>query len=139
MNSSLNRRDFLKVGGSALALASLTPTSLVAEDAAPAKKRGLKKGLMFATVNSKASVMDKFKMLKDAGFDGVEPNSGMDHDEILKARDASGLKIASVCDSVHWVKTLSDPNPGTHKVGLEGLIIALEDAKLYGASSVLLV
>ncbi|EEF56985.1 sugar phosphate isomerase/epimerase family protein [Pedosphaera parvula] len=139
MNSSFNRRDFLKLGGSALALASLTPASLVAEETAPARKRVLKKGLMFATVSGTASVMDKFKMIKDAGFDGVEPNSGMDRDEVLKARDATGLEIASVCDSVHWAKTLTDANPSVRAVGVEGLKTALQDAQKYGASSVLLV
>jgi L-ribulose-5-phosphate 3-epimerase len=138
MNPSLNRREFLKLSGTALAATSLSSTSLFAEDK-PARKRDIKKAIMFATVPGTGSLMDKFKMIKDAGFDGVEPNSALDRNEVLKARDASGLSIASVCDSVHWVKTLSDPNPAARKVGLEGLITALEDAKAYGASSVLLV
>jgi hexulose-6-phosphate isomerase len=130
----------MKLSGSVLAVASLTPTSLVAEDAAPAKKRELKKGFMMGTItNDKRSVLEKFKIIKDAGFDGVEPNSAMDRDEVLKARDATGLQIASVCDSVHWAKTLTDPNPSVRAVGVEGLKTALQDAQKYGASSVLLV
>ncbi|MDB6121531.1 MAG: Xylose isomerase domain protein barrel [Pedosphaera sp.] len=142
MNSSLNRRDFIKLGGGALAAGALMPGSLFAKEKGEGEGEGkleIKKAIMFATVPGGGSLMDKFKMIRDAGFDGVEPNSGLDRDEILKARDASGLKIASVCDSVHWVKPLSDPNPETRKVGLEGLKTALEDAAMYGASSVLLV
>jgi hexulose-6-phosphate isomerase len=83
--------------------------------------------------------MDKFKMIRDAGFDGVEPLGSMDRDEVLKARDATGLQIPSVCDAVHWLKPLSDPNPTARAVGLEGLKTALQDSKTYGGSSVLLV
>jgi L-ribulose-5-phosphate 3-epimerase len=137
MNPSLNRRDFLKTSGSALALAAMMPASVIAEDTG--KKRNLKKAIMYGTVGGNHSVLEKFKMIKDAGFDGVEPNGSMDRDEVMKAFEATGLKAASVCDSVHWAKPLSDPNPSVRAVGLEGLKTALQDAKTYGASSVLLV
>jgi hexulose-6-phosphate isomerase len=78
-------------------------------------------------------------MIKEAGFAGVEPNSHMDQREVLQARDATGLQIPSVCNSVHWNKPLSDPDPEVRKAGLEALKTALRDAKAYGASSVLLV
>ena len=94
---------------------------------------------MYATVPGDKSVMDKFKMIRDAGFDGVEPMGGMDRDEVLKARDATGLQVCSVCDSVHWEKTLTDPNPDARAIGLAGLKTALEDCHTYGGSSVLLV
>lgn len=142
MNHQFNRRDFLKTTSGLLATATLGATSLLAQDAATSaspKKRALKKAIMFATVPGKASVADKFKMIRDAGFDGVEAMSAMDNDEVLKARDAAGLSIPSVCDSVHWAKTLSDPNPSARAVGLEGLQTALKDCKAYGGSSVLLV
>lgn len=138
---NLKRRDFLKWGGSALALAALKPSGLMADDAAsaPPKKRDIKNAIMLATVPGKMPVMDKFKMIRDAGFDGVEAMGSMDRDEVLKARDAAGLFIPSVCDSVHWFKPLSDPNPDARAVGLEGLETTLQDCKTYGGSSVLLV
>src|SRR5258708_36521951 len=94
---------------------------------------------MYGTLRGNLPVLEKFKLIKAAGFDGVEMMSGMDHDEVLKARDATGLLIPSVCDSVHWVKPLSDPNPTAREGGLEGLKTALRDCKAYGGSSVLLV
>jgi L-ribulose-5-phosphate 3-epimerase len=141
MNSTLKRRDFLKLGGSALAVAALQPGGLMAEGipTTPARKRDIKNAIMFATVPGKMSVMDKFKMIRDAGFEGVEPMGSMDRDEVLKARDAAGLFIPSVCDAVHWAKPLSDPNPAARAVGVEGLKTALQDCKTYGGSSVLLV
>ncbi len=138
-----NRREFLKLGGGVLAAAALRPAVLVAQEtntpSMPMKTRELKRGIMLATVPGKMSVQDKFKMIRDAGFDGVEAMSGMDHDEVLRAREAAGLQIPSVCDSVQWVKPLSDANPTARAVGLEGLQTALRDGKIYGASSVLLV
>ena len=67
---------------------------------------------MWGCVPGQMSVMDKFKMIKEAGFDGIEIDSGMDRDEVLEARDATGLQIPSVVCSTHWQQPLSDPNPG---------------------------
>ncbi|HWF19435.1 MAG TPA: TIM barrel protein [Verrucomicrobiae bacterium] len=142
MNNPFTRRDFLKTSSAMLAATGFGGASLMAKDSsasAPAKKRDLKRGIMFGTVPGNLPVMDKFKMIRDAGFDGVEANGSMNNDEILKARDTAGLMIPSVCDAVHWAKTLSDPNPGAREIGLEGLKTALRDCKAYGGSSVLLV
>ncbi|MCX6954792.1 MAG: sugar phosphate isomerase/epimerase [Verrucomicrobia bacterium] len=145
----MNRRTFLR---STAALAALAPlaSGAVAQpasgtpSAAPAKsKRTNPKGFMYQMLNSetakKLSTLEKFQLLRNAGFDGVEPPSAMSQAEVLAARDATGLKIPSVCISTHWAKPLSDPNPTAREVGLEGLKQGLRDAKAYGASSVLLV
>jgi L-ribulose-5-phosphate 3-epimerase len=140
----MNRRDFLK---SSAALAALSPLTLHAADAAPAggtkSKRKNKKGFMFAMLNSetskKLSLRERFQLLKDAGFAGVEVAGSMDQKEVLAARDAVGLEIPSVISALHWAKPLSDPNPTARADGLESLRQALRDAQAYGASSVLLV
>jgi L-ribulose-5-phosphate 3-epimerase len=84
---------------------------------------------------------EKFALLKRLGFDGVEPESpsALSRDEILAAKAASGLEIPGVVDSVHWEKTLGDPDPKVRSAGIDGLLTALDDAKAFGASSVLLV
>ncbi|MSU21206.1 MAG: sugar phosphate isomerase/epimerase [Pedosphaera sp.] len=141
MNNNLNRRDFLKVSSGAAALAALNPVASMAaeKELLQGKKRSLKKGIMFATVGVKGSVLEKFKAVKEAGFNGVEPMGGMDQESVLKARDETGLQLPSVCCHTHWAKPLSDPNPTAREVGLEGLKTSLRDAKRYGATSVLLV
>jgi L-ribulose-5-phosphate 3-epimerase len=106
---------------------------------APARKRQIKKGMMYGSVPGSMPVLEKFKLIRQAGFEGVEVNSGMNQEEVLQARDATGLVIASVVDSVHWQESLADPNPAVRQAGLEGLTAALHDCKAYGASSVLLV
>jgi L-ribulose-5-phosphate 3-epimerase len=135
MNATLSRRNFLGRTSSALALTM----AFGASSQEPKKKRALKKAIMFPTLGIKGTVLEKFKALKAAGFDGVEPMSHMDQDEVMKAFDETGLKAASVCCATHWSKPLSDPNPAAREVGLEGLRQALRDAKRYGATSVLLV
>jgi hexulose-6-phosphate isomerase len=139
---SIRRREFLKNGAGALALAALTPAVLAEDDqatAVPAPKRSIKKGIMWGTVGVKGSVLEKMKAIKEAGFEGTEMVSHMDQDEVLRARDETGLMIPSVCGRDHWSKPLSSPDPKVRAEGLEGLKQTLRDAKRYGASSVLLV
>ena len=132
------RREFIQAGASLLALASVSP-SLVAAESAPANKRALKKAIMWGTVGVKGSVLDQMKAVKAAGFDGAEMNSHMDQAEVLKARDAAGLEITSVCGVHHWKQTLSHPDPKVREEGLTALKQTLRDAKAYGAGSILLV
>jgi hexulose-6-phosphate isomerase len=138
----MRRREFLKTSAGVLALAALTPGALPAQNTKPeaaAPKRALKKGIMWGTVGVKGSIFEKMKAIKEAGFDGTEMMSHMDQDEVLRARDESGLAIPSVCGRDHWAKPLSHPDPKVREEGLEALKQTLRDAKRYGASSVLLV
>ena len=140
MKSNLNRREFIRAGSGTLAALALGPSHLGAADsvAAPTKRK-IRKAIMYGTVSLKGSVLEKFKALKEAGFDGVEPMSHMNQDEVVKALEETGLKAASVCCNTHWNKPVSDPDPAVREEGLNGLKQALRDAKRYGASSVLFV
>ncbi|HTD88677.1 MAG TPA: TIM barrel protein, partial [Candidatus Binatia bacterium] len=130
------RREFLKTTAAAVGLAA---TIALPELHAAEKKRPIRKALMLATLGIKGSTLEKFKALKAAGFDGVEPMSHMDQDEVMKALDETGLKAASVCCATHWAKPLSDPNPSAREEGSNGVKQALKDARRYGATSILLV
>lgn len=133
-------------------LAAFAPTTRVAaaDQKAPAAStasgkpaRKLKKALMFGTLRSETSrtlsLKDRFKLVREAGFAGVEVASAMSQAEVLAARDAVGLEIPSVVISTHWQKPLSHPSANEREVGLNGLKQGLRDAKAYGAKSVLLV
>src|SRR5689334_5366925 len=130
----MNRRSFLKVTASAATIAAVLPS---AWSAAP--RRNLRKAIMYSTIGVKGSVLDKFRAMKEAGFEGVEPMGGMNREEVLAAFKATGLQAASVCDHIHWEKPLSAPDEATRKIGLDGLLQSLQDAHAYGAGSVLLV
>ena len=131
------RREFVR---SSAALAAVAPLAAVA---AEKPKRKLRKGYMFGGLRPNAknggSLVERFKLLKEAGFDGVEVNSAMDQKEVLAARDAAGLQIPSVVIHNHWTHPITSPNPTARETGLEGLRQGLRDAKAYGASSVLFV
>lgn len=138
----MNRRSFLQHSASALAFTALGTVSLAADlskEGAVRSRRPLKRGIMWGTVGVKGSVLEKMKAVKAAGFDGAEMNSHMDQDEVLRARDETGLLIPSVCGVKHWDRPLSHPDPKVREEGLEALKQTLRDGKRYGASSVLLV
>lgn len=94
---------------------------------------------MHSTIGVKGSVLEKYRVMKEAGFEGVEPMGGMNRDEVLSALKETGLQAASVCCHTHWEKPLSAPDEATRKIGLDGFVQSLHDAQAYGASSVLLV
>ena len=134
MNTIHTRRDFLKRSSAAAIALAAGPGVFAAET-----KRPIKRAIMWATVGVKGSVLEKMKAIKAAGFDGTEMMSHMDADEVLRARDETGLEIPSVCGAHHWSKPLSDPDPKVRDEGLAALKQTLREAKRYGASSVLLV
>jgi hexulose-6-phosphate isomerase len=85
------------------------------------------------------SINDKCKAIKEAGFAGIEPNSHMDRKEVIDALKANGLFCASVCCSTHGNRPLSHPDAAIQQEGIEGAIVALEDAHAYGSDAILLV
>lgn len=136
----LLRRQFLKTG---LVLASVTawsPRLSAAASGSPTRRRELKKGYMLNAFPGAAGtpLLRQFEMLKAAGFDGVEPRSHLNQDEVLKARDATGLEIPSVTCGTHS-RMLAQPAPSAQQAGIDGIQQALRDAKRYGASSILVV
>lgn len=138
MNHALPRREFLTLTAAASAALALAPGRLAAAPA-PAAKRAYKKAIMWGTVGVKGSVLEKMQQVKAAGFEGVEPNSHMNQDEVVEALEKTGLKAASVCCGTHWQLTLSHGSEDVREKGLEGLKQSIRDARRYGAGSVLLV
>src|SRR5438128_11994421 len=129
----MNRRSFIKITAAGAATTAFLPS------ASAESKRDLRKAIMYSTIGVKGLVLEKFRVMKEAGFEGVEPMGAMNRDEVLAAFKETGLQAASVCDHIHWVKTLSAPDEATRKLGLDGLVLSLQDAHAYGAGSVLLV
>jgi hexulose-6-phosphate isomerase len=130
----LNRRSFLQTAVAAAAFAASGPAVYSA-----ATKRNLRKAIMYSTIGVKGSVLEKFRAMKEAGMEGVEPMGGMKREEVIAAFKETGLLAASVCCHTHWEKPLSSADEAVRKIGFDGLITSLQDAKAYGAGSVLLV
>jgi hexulose-6-phosphate isomerase len=135
MTTRIDRRAFLH--------STLATTAAIAAGAAPAAeaKPKLKKAVKYGMIRIKGSIQEKFELIKSLGFLGVEMDSpsNIDKDEAVKARDKTGIVIHGVIDSVHWKDTLSSPDEKVRAKGLEALQTALQDAKVYGADTALLV
>jgi L-ribulose-5-phosphate 3-epimerase len=138
ITKGMNRRQFAK--NSIMASAAISVSSIPAFSSLIAPvTRSLKKGVMWGSIGVGKTILEKFQAAKLAGFEGVEPMSHLDRNEVLKARDATGLVISSVCDALHWKFLLSDPDTKVREEGVAALKVSLEDAKAYGADTVLLV
>ncbi|MDR0431247.1 MAG: sugar phosphate isomerase/epimerase [Tannerellaceae bacterium] len=113
---------------------ALPGTQMISENNTP-----LLKSIMWETAGSQGSVLDRCKAIKAAGFDGIEPSSHMDRNEVSDAMKVTGLKASSVCNSKHWDLLMSHPDVEVRRKGVEAMIVAMEDAKAYGTDAVLLV
>ena len=117
-----DRRTFLQ------ATATLGATAVISKPhqaAAGAFTGKIKKAVKYGMITEPLSVMDKLKMLRDLGFDGVEPGTSdavKHRDALLKASQATGV-------AVHGVVCASNPDIRT----------SVDVAKDLGAPSVLLV
>ncbi len=149
MKTAIDRRSFLKstattaTGLMAGALAGSAPASRAADSPAltiPAKAT-IFKTVKWGMINEPLSVLDKFKLLQDLGFDGAELDSpgGVNKDEALEASQKTGLPIHGVVDSTHWSVRLSDPKPETREKGLQDLLTAIRESHHCGGYAVLLV
>lgn len=101
----------------------------------------LKKGLGFGMIQEDLSLVDKFKLVKDLGFDGVELNTPTDLNklEVLAAKEKSGIEIPSVVNKDHWKMPLSDPNPEIRKQCIKSVAKSLYEVKEFGGDTVLVV
>ena len=101
----MKRRDFVKMAGAGLAGVSLAAGGMAplrVSARALSQQGRIKKAVKFGMVELDLTILEKFKLLKRLGFDGVEMDSpsDLDRDEVLGARDESGLPIHGVVDSV---------------------------------------
>jgi L-ribulose-5-phosphate 3-epimerase len=133
-----DRRTFLKAAGATLATSALASSPAMGQE--PRPKMKWKKAFMLGSV-SKGPVLPHFRLLKEAGFEGVEllsPNE-FDLTEVLKARDETGLVIHGISGSVHWSSPLSSPDPAVVDKGLAAIRKSIIDCRVYGGTTVLLV
>jgi hexulose-6-phosphate isomerase len=132
----LDRRQLLASSGAFAGLAALG--SLHARGATSAK---LKKAAMLGMVQGAGTLLEKFTLLRECGFDGVELDSpsGLKTEELLAARKATGIEVAGIVDSVHWNKPLSDPDEKVRAEGRAALEQAIADCAAWSGTSVLLV
>ncbi|MDP1660527.1 MAG: sugar phosphate isomerase/epimerase family protein [Phycisphaerales bacterium] len=157
----MHRRDFIAgVGFAALAGGGIGDRTLLAQRGSPAQPpqptptpsspaalptatRTLRKAVGIGMVNDPAAktTHDKFQLLRDCGFEGIEIDwpCATPLDEFAAAQEKTGLKIHGLVDSQHWKHTLNHGSETVRRKGLDALTDCLRTAKTLGASSILLV
>lgn len=141
----MNRKDFLKVSTGMVAASAIPLSSLANTNQSVFKtsenKIVLRKSLVYGMIDEDLSITDKFKLVKDLGFDGVELNSPNDFntEEILEAKEKSGIELPTVINKDHWSKPLTDPDPAVRAACIKSVATSLQDIKDYGGDTVLVV
>jgi L-ribulose-5-phosphate 3-epimerase len=149
-----SRREFLKASATGICAAglggsvgcSVFPTAGTLTSATGAGEAAsplpIKKGVLLEMVPAKLSYADRFKMVRDVGFEVVQaPTTPDEHsaEEIKKAADGAGVRIDSVMNMDHWKYPLSSSDPAVVEKSLAGMRTSLHNAKLWGSDAVLLV
>jgi hexulose-6-phosphate isomerase len=121
---------------------SVAAGSLAAVAPAPASRLPIRKAVEFSMTPKTMSILERFQVAKDAGFEAIECNTEPDAakaEEMLAASKKAGLPIHSVMNSEHWRSPLSSSDPAVVEKSMEGMRTSLHNAKLWGADTVLLV
>lgn len=145
---AVSRRSFFQSSALAVATSSMlcgsgsvlaSPFAAMAADDDGLKGR-LWKTLKIGMVKVPGSLTDKFKAVKEAGFDGIEMDApGMDVDATRLAIAESGLPVDGTVNSTHWNIRHTDPDPAVREKALESLRTALRHTHAVGGHSTLLV
>ncbi len=127
MESHFDRRQLLQLGGLALTGAAFSSLAQQAPQARADQPAGrIKKAVGWEMIQEDLSAEDKFRLVKDAGFEGVEINSRLlkpgspDPADVARASEKVGIPVHGVSGASH-----------------EDLKSILDEAAIYGATSVL--
>jgi L-ribulose-5-phosphate 3-epimerase len=136
--SAMDRRRFLGTAG----LLSLAALPAAAQRAGGPGTGSPKKALLITMLPAELSFRDRFRLALDSGFAGIEMQTVADAaqaEEIRAASASTGLRIHSVMNMDHWKFPLSSADPEVVRQSVAGMKTSLDNAKLWGADTVLLV
>ena len=150
---SLSRREFISSSFTTAGLLSLgvsgsaeLPEAVRRNQATvskpPASRSAMKKGLVLDMVAKNLSPAERFRMVRDAGFEVVQAPTTPDEptaEAIKRAADDSKIRIDSVMNMDHWKYPLSSSDAAVVEKSLAGMRTSLHNAQLWGANVVLLV
>ncbi|HNY39098.1 MAG TPA: sugar phosphate isomerase/epimerase family protein [Bryobacteraceae bacterium] len=91
---------------------------------------------------TKMTHAERFQLALDCGFQSMECGTETDEATAASIKEASvktGMPIHSVMNMAHWKYPLNSPDQAVVEESLKGMRVSLHNAKLWGASTVLLV
>jgi hexulose-6-phosphate isomerase len=139
MNAQPNRRELLAGAAAAITLAGTV--TAVAKDEKPEPGGKPKKALLWGMLPGSLQPVDRFKLAKDVGFEGVEMPPITDPaqcEAMRKASEQAGIRIHSVIYG-GWDPPLTHPDPAKREQSIKNAEAALNGAHLMGADGILLV
>ena len=144
MRAAMARRTFfLRAGSACLGAATVLglPGRICASTPTKSQRPRIYTSIKMGMFKEKISVVEKFRLLKELGFDGIELNSpgGIDKLEAREASRVVGLPIHGAVNSTHWGTRLSDVVAAVRQRAVESLSLAITETHFVGGSAVLLV
>ncbi|MEO2019917.1 MAG: sugar phosphate isomerase/epimerase family protein [Fuerstiella sp.] len=129
MPSTIHRRTF--VGQALTAATGFVAAGTLSSSVAANVRQGqftdrIRKAVKYHMVTEKLAALDKLKMLKDLGFDGVEPRAMLKPQDAVKVKELANASEAADLP-IHGVVNSSNPD----------IAGAIDQARMFGANSVL--
>jgi len=116
--------------------------SALALKARAAERLPIHKAVLFSMLPSQLSILDRFQLARDTGFEQTEIGTTDDDrqaEEMLAASKKTGIRIHSVMNRDHWRYPLSSRDPEVVAKSVAGMKTSFRNASLWGADTVLLV
>ncbi|MDG2185987.1 MAG: sugar phosphate isomerase/epimerase [Mariniblastus sp.] len=154
----LTRRNFIHsaaITSAALGSVTLAPANWFAtasaamddfatqrvDETPPANRGRIYKSVKWGMIKDGKTVLEKFQLNKELGYDGMElvSPSNLDIDEVVAASQETGLPVHGLVNQKHWQVRLSSPDSSQRQQGQQVLDQCLQDARSFGGDSVLLV
>jgi hexulose-6-phosphate isomerase len=135
--STIDRRAFLATTAAVSAATALRPRA-----ARAAAGAGPRKAVVVSMLPDKLPWPDRFRVAREAGFEGVELHTVTDPkeaDAIKAAAAGTGLVVHSIMNSDHWKYPLNGDDPAMVAKSVAGMETSLRNAAFFGADTVLLV
>ncbi len=147
--SHCSRREFLQTSAVMAASATLLGAAGISsakevaekEPADVSGKGRIYKAVKWGMIGAGDSVLDKFRLQKELGYDGMEliSPSNLKAEEVCRAIEATDMPVHGLVNMKHWEMRLSSPDPKIREQGVAFLEQSLRDARAFGGNSVLLV
>lgn len=105
-------------------------------------KLPVRKGVLLGMLPRTLSIRQRFELARECGFESMECGTVDDPAEaeaIAKASQETRFPVHSVMNRDHWQFPLSSPKPEVVERSVKGMLTSLDNAKLWGAATVLLV
>lgn len=103
---------------------------------------GIKKSTLMSMLPKEGTIVERFAIARDAGFEAIEIQTVSRDEEAAEIREASqktGLRVHSVMNADHWRYPLSSSDPEAVNRSVRGMETSIRNATLWGSDTVLLV